>query len=102
MELGSAGWLGSVGAGSGARAECDGECGTTGMALGELGVDGSAGTAVCLLAVPLAITNAITNAVTRTTAAAAATHSQRGAFGFPGSGSSELGPGGGWPCTPYC
>ncbi len=58
------------------------------MGLGELGVDGSAGTAVCFRAVPLAITNAMSNAVTSSTAAAAAIHSQRGAFGLSGSGSS--------------
>jgi hypothetical protein len=87
MEPGSAGRLGSVVAGSGARAECDGECGTTGTGLGELGVDGSAGTAVCRLAVPLAITSAMSNAITSTVTVAAAIHSQRGAFGFSGSGS---------------
>src|ERR1700712_1486788 len=101
MELGSAGWLGSVVVGSGARAECDGECGTTGTGLGELGVDGSAGTAVCFLAVPLAITKAMSNAVTSTTAVAAAIHSQRGAFGFSGSGSLGECSGGGWPCNQY-
>ncbi len=54
---------------------------------GELGIVGSGGTAVCFLAVPLAITSAMTNAATSSTARAAAIHSQRGAFGRPGVGS---------------
>src|ERR1700728_223484 len=79
IALALAGWLGLVVAGG------DGDVFGTGCC--ELGVSGSAGTAVCLLAVPLAITRAMTNAVTRSTAAAAAIQSQRGAFGRPGSGS---------------
>jgi hypothetical protein len=71
--------------GSGALADGGGDAFGAGCC--ELGVSGSAGTAVCLLAVPLAITRAMTNAVTRTTAAAAAIQSQRGAFGRPGLGS---------------
>jgi hypothetical protein len=70
-------------AGAGAWAVCDGERGTTGTGRCELG---SAGTAVCLRAEPSATTRAMTNAVTSSTAAAAATHSQRGALGFSGSG----------------
>lgn len=54
----------------------------------ELGIAGNGGTAVCLLAVPLAITRAMTSAVTSTTAAAAAIHNQRGALGRPGGGST--------------
>jgi hypothetical protein len=72
-------------AGPGVLAYGDGDVFGTGCC--ELGGWGSAGTAVCFLAVPLVITSAMTNAVTRTTAAAAAIQSQRGAFGRPGSGS---------------
>ena len=68
-------------------AEGEGDVDVVGAEFCELGLAGNAGTAVCLPAVPLAITRAITNAVTRTTAAAAATQSQRGAFGRRGSGS---------------
>ena len=74
-------------AGPGALADGDGDVDVFGTGFCELGVSGSAGTAVCFLAVPFAITRAMTNAVTRTTAAAAAIQSQRGAFGRPGSGS---------------
>src|ERR1700722_2612216 len=81
------GGLGSVVAGPGAPADGDGGVDVCGTGCCELGVSGSAGTAVCLLAVPLAITRAMTNAVTRTTAATAAIHSQRGALGRRGSGS---------------
>jgi hypothetical protein len=82
-----AGWLGSVVAGPGALADGDGDVDVFGTGCCELGDSGSAGTAVCLLAVPLAITRAMTNALTSTTAAAAPIQSQRGAFGRPGFGS---------------
>ena len=75
----------SVVLGSDALAEGEGDVVGTGVC--ELGIAGSGATAVCFLAVPLAITSAMTSAVTSTTAAAAAIHNQRGAFGRPGVGS---------------
>ena len=65
-----------------------GDADVVGAGLGELGIDGSAGTAVCFLAAPLAITRAMTSATTNTTAAAAAIHSQRGALRRSGAESS--------------
>jgi hypothetical protein len=56
--------------------------------LDELGIAGSGATAVCFLAVPLAMTRAITSAATTSTAAAAAIHNQRGAFARRGAGSA--------------
>jgi membrane peptidoglycan carboxypeptidase len=70
-----------------APVEGEGDVDVVGAEFCELGIAGSAGTAVCLPAVPFAMTNAMTNAVTSTTAAAAAIHSQRGAFGRPDVGS---------------
>jgi hypothetical protein len=66
-------------------ADGEGDVGVVGTGFDELG---SGGTAVCFLAVPLAITRAMTSAATSSTAAAAAIHNQRGAFGRPGEGSS--------------
>jgi hypothetical protein len=80
MALASAGWLVSVVVGADALAEGEG-IDVVGTGFCELA--GSGGTAVCFLAVPLAITRAMASAVTSTTAAAAAIHSQRGAFGRP-------------------
>src|ERR1700722_4050404 len=87
IALALGGGLGSVVAGPGALADADGDVDVFGTGFCELGVSGSAGTAVCFLAVPFAITRAMTNAVTTTTAATAAIQSQRGALGRPGSGS---------------
>lgn len=81
--MASPGWLVSV-VGPDAPAEGEGDVDVAGAEFCELGLAGNAGTAVCLPAVPFAITKAMTNAVTSTTAAAAAIHSQRGAFGRPG------------------
>ena len=75
--------------------------GLVGAGLDELGIAGSGDTAVCFPAVPLAITRAMTSAATSSTAAAAAIHNQRGAFGRPGAGSCVDWSGGGWPCSQY-
>ncbi|MGB6763087.1 MAG: hypothetical protein WBE66_11490 [Mycobacterium sp.] len=83
-----AGGLDSVLGGSDELAEGEGDVDVVDAGFCELGIAGNGGTAVCLLAVPLAITRAMTSAVTSTTAAAAAIHNQRGALGRPGGGST--------------
>src|ERR1700761_5412645 len=88
IPLALGGGLDSVLVGSGVLA--DGECGVGVVDAGfdALGIAGSGETAVCFPAVPLAITRAMTNAATSSTAAAAAIHNHRGAFGRPGGRSS--------------
>ncbi|HEY2449123.1 MAG TPA: hypothetical protein VGI49_09930, partial [Mycobacterium sp.] len=81
----------SVLVGADALADGDGDAGVDDGGFDGLGTAGSAGTAFCFLAVPLASTSAMTSAETSSTAAAAAIHNQRGAFGRRGVGSS-----GGW------
>src|ERR1700730_3836347 len=85
------GSLDSVLVGADVPADGGGDAGADDGGFDELGIAGSAGTALCFLAVPLAITSAMTRAETSSTAAAAAIHNQRGAFGRPRVGCS-----GGW------
>ena len=73
--------------GSDVPADGEGDDGLVAAELGELGIAGSGETALCRRAVPLAITRAMTSAATSSTAATAAIHSQRGAFGRRGEGS---------------
>jgi hypothetical protein len=82
------GGLDSVLLGAAVPADGEGEVGADDGGFDGLGIAGSGETAVCLPAVPLAITKAMTSAATSNTAAAAAIHNQRGAFGRRGGGSS--------------
>src|SRR5271155_3829914 len=88
IALALGGGLDSVLVGSDVVADGEGAVGLVDAGLDELCIAGNGATAVCFPAVPLAITRAITSAATSSTAAAAATHNQRGAFGRPGAGSS--------------
>src|SRR6476661_8145488 len=92
IALALGGRLDSVLVGSDVVADGEGAVGLVDAGLDELG---NGGTADCFPAVPLAITRAITSAATSSTAAAAATHNQRGAFGRPGASSSVDWSGGG-------